>query len=88
MLTLEFTNPSNIIAFRNACDVDHSHDITLREYAQCRGSFDKYANAYDQDEYSQRENTLLEEYYEHIRRDGLQPDRYEYDEDGIIIREF
>lgn len=53
----------------------------------CTGVFEKYGSPYEQDEYAQRENTLLEEYYENLRSDEPQPDRFEYDEDGIIIRE-
>ena len=53
----------------------------------CTGLFEKYGSPYEQDEFARRENTLLEEYYENLRSDGPQLDRFEYDEDGIIVRE-
>lgn len=71
----DFADSSKISIFWKNCDADNDSYVDIKEYANCRGDFDKNGDPYYINEYEQRGVNLLS---------SFEPS-FVYDEDGIII---
>lgn len=77
---------SDIISFFFAnCDANSDGMIYFSEYIICRGDFDVHGNGADKNEYEARASVLFSDHEKLLSSSSYQPNKYKYDEFGIII---